>query len=89
MMACGLLVQKRATRAKSSEDGLLAALVGMTLLLPYAQIMLTFAAERATFSWWLRLPLVPFFFLIDIAAALWSTVLSLARRPRVWQQTER
>ena len=89
MMACGLLVQKRATRARSSEGGLLAAIASTTLLLPYAQIMLAFAAERASLSWWLRLPLVPFFFLIDIAAALWSTVLSLARRPRVWQQTER
>ena len=89
MMACGLLAQKRAARARSSEGGLLAAMVGMTLLLPYAQIMLAFAAERASLSWWLRLPLVPFFFLIDIAAALWSTMLSLARRPRVWQQTER
>lgn len=89
MMACGLLAQKRAARARSSEGGLLAALVGMTLLLPYAQIVLAFAAERASLSWWLRLPLVPFFFLIDIAAALWSTMLSLARRPRVWQQTER
>ena len=89
MMACGLLAQKRAARAKSSEGGLLAAMVGMTLLLPYAQIVLALAAERASLSWWLRLPLVPFFFLIDIAAALWSTMLSLARRPRVWQQTER
>ena len=89
MMACGLLAQKRGTRVRSSEGGLLAAMVGTTLLLPYAQIMLAFAAERASLSWWLRLPFVPFFFLIDIAAALWSTVLSLARRPRVWQQTER
>ena len=89
MLACGLLAQKRATRARSSEGGLLAAMVGMTLLLPYAQIVLALAAERTALSWWLRLPLVPFFFLIDIAAALWSTMLSLARRPRVWQQTER
>ncbi len=89
IMAFGLLVQKRAARARSSEGGLLATMVGMTLLLPYAQIMLAFAAERAPLSWWLRLPLVPFFFLIDIAAALWSTMLSLARRPQVWQQTER
>lgn len=67
----------------------LAGLVGLNLLLPYAQIVLALLIERATPAWWLRLPLVPLFFGVDVAAAAWSAVLSLVRRPQVWTATER
>jgi hypothetical protein len=67
----------------------LAVLIGANLVLPYMQMALALVAERAPLAWWLRLPYVPFFFLVDIAAAGWSTILSLTRRPRVWLATER
>lgn len=68
---------------------LLAAMVGLTFLLPYAQIVLTLLAERATRAWWLRTPLVPLLFLVDTAAAVWSLMANLSQRPRAWQPTER
>lgn len=89
LMGFGLLVIDRVTRARSKRGKALAALVGVNLILPYVQIALTLVAERASLAWWLRLSCVPFFFVVDIAAAAWSILLSLARRPRVWQQTER
>jgi hypothetical protein len=67
----------------------LAVLVGANLALPYLQMGLALRAERAPAAWWLRLPLVPIFFAVDLAAAVWSLLLSLARRPRMWQPTER
>ena len=89
LLGAGLLARDRVTRSKSKSTKALAALIGVNLILPYVQIALALVAERASLAWWLRLPLVPFFFLIDIAAAAWSILLSLARRPRLWQQTER
>ena len=56
-------------------------------MLPYVQIVLALVAERASLSWWLRLPLVPFFFLIDIAAAAWYDP-QPGSATRVWQPTE-
>lgn len=66
---------------------LLAPLIGLNLALPYAQIAVALIAEQAPLAWWLRLPLVPLFFVVDVAAALWSLALSVARQPRLWQPT--
>jgi GT2 family glycosyltransferase len=67
----------------------LVGLIGLNLLLPYAQIVVALLAERAALGWWLRLPLAPLFFAVDVAAAVWSLLLSLGGRPQVWTPTER
>ena len=89
LIGASLLAIDKVTRSRSKSSKAMAALIGVNLILPYVQIALALVAERASLAWWLRLPLVPFFFLIDIAAAAWSILLSLARRPKRWQQTER
>lgn len=88
-LGAGLVLRGLITRSKSKSRQVLALLVGANLVLPYVQIALALIAERASPAWWLRLPSVPFFFLVDIAAAGWSTILSLTRRPRVWLAAER
>jgi cellulose synthase/poly-beta-1,6-N-acetylglucosamine synthase-like glycosyltransferase len=89
LLGGALWIGGRSTRPRPASGKLLAALVGSSLVLPYVQIALALAAERVSVAWWRRLPLVPLFFLVDIAAAVWSAGLSVARRPRLWQQTER
>ncbi|MBL8046519.1 MAG: glycosyltransferase family 2 protein [Anaerolineales bacterium] len=65
--------------------------VGITLSLglPFVQIIATLAAQHVPLGFWLRLPLVPLFFALDIALAVWAMFLTLLNRPRVWTQTER
>jgi hypothetical protein len=89
LLGVGLLAGARIVRPKAEGSKVLAALLGANLILPYIQIALALAAERASLRWWLRLTFVPVFFVVDIAAAAWSTLLSVARQPRVWQATER
>lgn len=89
LLGGALWIGGRSARPRPASGKLLAVLVGSSLLLPYVQIVLALAAERASAAWWIRLPLVSVFFLVDMAAAIWSVVLSVARRPRLWQQTER
>lgn len=56
---------------------------------PLAQIAVLFAKERMGVPMWLRLPLVPLFFALDIFAAIRSTLDTAARAPREWTKTER
>lgn len=63
--------------------------IALNLGLPFLQIVAALAFDRAPLSMWLRLPLVPLFFGLDAAIAVWSMVLTLLNRPRVWTQTER
>ncbi|MEZ4771343.1 MAG: glycosyltransferase family 2 protein [Caldilineales bacterium] len=70
-------------------DTLLRGMLIANVVLPYAQIAAALTAERASPAWWVRLPILPAFFAVDAAAALWSAVLSAGQRPRTWQQTER
>lgn len=79
----------RGSRLGAASMAALAGLVGLNVLLPYAQIALALLIERAGLAWWLRLPLAPLFFVVDAAAAVWSAWLSLAKRPPLWTPTER
>ena len=85
----GLMALRRAAGKRGRVDAALARMLAANVLLPYAQIAAALAAERASLAWWMRLPVLPLFFAVDAAAALWSVMLSAGRRPRTWQQTER
>jgi cellulose synthase/poly-beta-1,6-N-acetylglucosamine synthase-like glycosyltransferase len=61
----------------------------LNLGLPLVQIIAVLMYDRAPLGMWLRLPLVPLFFVLDAGIAVWSMWLTLLNRPRVWTQTER
>lgn len=63
--------------------------LALSLALPFVQILAALLFARAPLGFWLRLPLVPLFFLLDIGLAVWAMWLTLLNRPRVWTQTER
>lgn len=65
------------------------AILYFSLLTPLAQIILLLLEQRAGAPMWLRLPLIPLFFALDILAALRATLDSLLNRARVWTTTER
>lgn len=73
----------------AEPGGWLWAGVALSLGLPLLQIIAVLATQHAPLSFWLRLPLVPLFFALDIALAVWALALTLLNRPRVWTQTER
>ena len=85
----GLTTGRRVLGRRGRADGLLAGMLLVNVLLPYAQTATALAAERASLAFWSRLPVLPVFFVVDAAAAFWSAVLSVSRQPRTWQQTER
>lgn len=89
LASIGLLALRRLAGAGSRATELLAALLAANVALPYVQAILALLAERAPAAWWTRLPVLPFFFAVDAAAAAWSTAMSASRRPAVWQPTER
>jgi len=57
--------------------------------LPALEMIAALLIAREPFDMFLRLAYVPFFFLLDIAIAVWSNVESLLRRPFTWGVTER
>ena len=89
MAGLGLAMFQRAAGIGARTNRVLAAALLLNVALPYGQIAAALAAERATLAWWIRLPVLPAFFIVDAAAAIWSTALSISRQPRTWQQTER
>lgn len=56
---------------------------------PALEMLAALRLAREPLGMYVRLAFVPFFFAIDIAVAAWSTVLSVARQPLSWTQTER
>jgi 1,2-diacylglycerol 3-beta-glucosyltransferase len=60
-----------------------------SLLTPLVQIITLFIKEHMPVAMWLRLPLVPLFFLLDIFASARAMLDTLLDRSRVWTQTER
>ena len=61
----------------------------LNLTFPLMQILAALVYNHAPPALWVRLPLVPLFFMLDIAVALYSALASLLNRPRLWYQTER
>ena len=64
-------------------------LIVLSLVMPLIQIMLLFVEQRAPLGRWLRLPLVPLFFLLDLYAAGRGMLDTLMRKVPVWTATER
>ena len=60
-----------------------------SLAMPLVQIVVLFLRERVDIAMWVRLPLVPIFFAIDIFAAMRAMCDSLFNQPRLWSKTER
>lgn len=62
------------------------SLLFFALLAPFAQTALALYRARAPRPLWLRMPLLPLFFLLDAAAAMAGTVSALLRSPVPWRQ---
>jgi cellulose synthase/poly-beta-1,6-N-acetylglucosamine synthase-like glycosyltransferase len=60
-----------------------------SLLTPLAQIITLFIKEHMPREMWLRLPLIPAFFILDIFAAVRAMLDTLLDRSRLWTKTER
>jgi cellulose synthase/poly-beta-1,6-N-acetylglucosamine synthase-like glycosyltransferase len=65
------------------------AVLGFALFTPFGQIVALFAEQRVSRAMWLRLPLVPLFFALDIFAAVRAALDSISGRARTWTQTAR
>jgi cellulose synthase/poly-beta-1,6-N-acetylglucosamine synthase-like glycosyltransferase len=57
--------------------------------LPLLEMVVALTLTRASWSTYVRLTYVPFFFLLDILIVLWSSVQSLLGRPVTWALSER
>ena len=60
-----------------------------SLAMPLIQIIVLFCKERMNAAMWLRLPLIPLFFLLDIFAAIRSMLDTVLNQPRLWTKTQR
>src|SRR5581483_6540927 len=65
------------------------AILYLSLLTPFAQIIALLLEQRASAAMWLRLPLVPLFFALDVYAAVRAMFDSLLKRKRIWTRTPR
>lgn len=61
----------------------------IALLSPMAQIIALFIKERMPKSMWVRLPIIPVFFTLDILAAVRASLDTVFDRSRLWTKTER
>ena len=60
-----------------------------SLVMPLAQILALFLKERMEPAMWIRLPLLPVFFALDIFAAMRAMLDTVLNRARFWTRTER
>jgi len=60
-----------------------------SLATPLSQIVALFLKERMGMAMWIRLPLIPVFFALDIFAAIRSMLETLLNQPRSWSKTQR
>ena len=67
----------------------LLGIILLSLVTPLAQIGVLFLKERMGMAMWIRLPLMPLFFGLDIFAALRSMLDTLLNQPRLWAKTRR
>lgn len=61
----------------------------IALLMPFVQIVAVFLEQRVSRAMWVRLPLMPILFGLDVWVALRAMVESLLDRPRVWVASQR
>jgi cellulose synthase/poly-beta-1,6-N-acetylglucosamine synthase-like glycosyltransferase len=61
----------------------------LSLALPFVQIIAAFIFDRAPPGMWIRLPLTPVFFVLDVATTVWAMAATLLDLPRVWYKTQR
>ncbi len=73
----------------SSRPLLLPQVLYLALVMPLVQIAALFVEQRAPRAMWVRLPLVPLFFALDLYAALRAMLDTLLNRRRIWSKTER
>jgi cellulose synthase/poly-beta-1,6-N-acetylglucosamine synthase-like glycosyltransferase len=74
----------------SSANALsLLGIILFSLATPLVQIVALFLKERMGMAMWTRLPLIPFFFAIDIFAAIRSMLATLLNQPHLWTKTQR
>jgi cellulose synthase/poly-beta-1,6-N-acetylglucosamine synthase-like glycosyltransferase len=64
-------------------------IVMISLLTPFAQILGLFIKEHIQAAMWIRLPLLPLFFALDIFAASRAMLDTVLDRSRSWSRTER
>lgn len=68
---------------------ILLGIILFSLVTPLAQIVALFFKERMSMAMWIRLPLIPIFFALDIFAAVRSMLDTLLNQPRFWAKTQR
>lgn len=67
----------------------LASLVILALLVPMLQILALFVEQRVPVAMWVRLPLIPLFYCLDLLAALRGFGDALFRKEKVWNSPPR
>jgi len=63
--------------------------IGVSLAVPFLQIIAALAFDRAPLAVWLRLPWVPLLSVCDAFVAVWAAASTVLNLPRVWHKTER
>lgn len=74
---------------KSRLKSGLTILLGFSLLTPALQIIAALAISRQPLAMWLRLPVVPLFFGLDMAMAIWGMGNTIRGAAKVWEERER
>jgi cellulose synthase/poly-beta-1,6-N-acetylglucosamine synthase-like glycosyltransferase len=69
--------------------GWLRRVLAFSLLMPLLQIVVALRLDRAPRGMWLRLPVVPLLFGLDVLVAARAMIDSILDRPRSWAKTER
>lgn len=88
LMSAGLLILLAYLTGSPLFPGLLGVIL-FSLLTPFIQILALFFKERMEKSMWLRLPLIPVFFALDIFAAVRAMLDTVLNQPRLWTKTRR
>jgi len=74
---------------RETNDRLLSGVLKVAVLMPLAQVMAAFVNERAPRDMWLRLPVIPLLFGLDVLVAVHAAMESIMNRPRLWTKTRR
>lgn len=67
----------------------LLGIIFFSLVTPLVQIVALFLKEHMGTAMWVRLPLIPVFFALDIFAAFRAMLDTLLNQPRLWTKTQR